>query len=330
MKTDNDNTHSQDLLGEAVDWVLRIEDDPALLTSETFENWLYRDPAHVKAFASASNTWSEAGQIRLPAAITEKAPDTRTNSPQRRRIFTRPQIWAPASAGLAACAAALFFMLGVPEPVPAWQAEYSTRTAEIGNYTLDDGTMLYLDARSSASALIDESLRIVQLKTGRIFVDVERDENKPFSVTLDDMTFSALGTAYAVERLTDGWRLEVYEGHVRATGGPDALELHGNEAVASTPEGLVRYSIGDTLETELPDWTSERVVFNAIELQDAVKAFRRYSDDEISVEGEALKTFRISGLFRLTAPDAFVRTISQLTGADIVQDGEKTVLQERS
>lgn len=321
---------TRDIHRAAADWVLKIEDEPALLTSEVFERWLHADPAHSAAFARVSNTWRAAGELSPAPEMQGAGQPIPVVERLVRSAFWRPRLWAPLGAGLAACAVLVLVMTGRPVTEPVWSSQFRTETAQIQTYELADGTTLVLDARSSASAKFDADFRTVELAEGRLFVDVERDEDKPFRVALGDMEFSALGTSYAVERLDDGWRLEVYEGRVLANGLGEHIVLGEDEALSFSDGALSRSSVGQTLENQLPDWTSQRVVFDAVALEAAVDAFQRYSDEDIVVQGDALKAFRVSGVFRLTEPDAFIQTVSQLTGADIITDGSTTVLADRS
>ena len=331
VSIDNQNKDAtQDIHRAAADWVLKIEDEPALLTSEAFERWLHEDPAHSAAFARVSNTWRAAGELSPPPELETSELTLPLLERVQRSASWRPRLWAPLGGGLAACAVLLLVMTGRPVSEPVWSSQFRTETAQIQTYELADGTTLVLDARSRASAQFDADFRTVELAEGRLFVDVERDEDKPFRVALGDVVFSALGTSYAVERLDDGWRLEVYEGRVRANGLGELIVLGEDEALSFSNGALSRSSVGQTLETQLPDWTSQRVVFDAVALETAVDAFQRYSDEGIVVQGDALKAFRVSGVFRLTEPEAFIQTVSQLTGADIITDGSTTILSDRS
>ncbi|MFC6199410.1 FecR family protein [Ponticaulis profundi] len=318
---------SRTVLNEAADWVLRIEESPEILTTEAFEAWLYASAAHRSAFAMMSNTWGATAGVMA----SQKAPrsDQRARGFQFQSLMSRPAAWMSMAGVFMACAAALVFSADLGTEAVQWQAAYSTDTAEIKNVQLADGTELFLDARSTADAAFTEHSRVLTLQSGRLFVDVQRDESKPFVVELNDETeFTALGTAYAVERLNDGWRLEVYEGQVRVDGLSRPLVLTADEGAQFTSNQLARFDMKNTLVVEQPNWASERIVFDGETLEEALIAFARYSDDTISVDGARLKSFRISGTFKLTEPDAFVETVSQLTGARAIREGSKIRLRQ--
>tara|TARA_B100000678_G_scaffold290655_1_gene304160 strand:+ start:4735 stop:5727 length:993 start_codon:yes stop_codon:yes gene_type:complete len=318
----------QAALRDAVDWVLRIEEEPSLITSEDFERWLHAGPHHRKAFTQAANTWGEAGELPLGDLLRDEGMPVSESAPARHRSIRRPVLWGSMGAALSVCAAAVFvaaFLLPSTSS-PGWQANYQTQTAQIETYELVDGTSMSLDAQSVVFAHIDDEYRTLELAQGRLFVDVERDEDKPFRVVADDMTFTALGTSYSVERLSDGWQLEVYEGQVSADGPERNQSLTANQGLIVRDGQAELFDLAETLESEVPDWTSKRLVLNSVSVADAIKKFERYSVDEIVVDDESLKTFRVSGVFRLTEPDAFVKTVSQLTGSRVIHSDGRLIL----
>ena len=317
----------QAALRDAVDWVLRIEEEPSLITSEDFERWLHAGPHHRKAFTQAANTWGEAGALPLGDILRDEGPSVSESAPARRRSIRRSVLWGSMGAALSVCAAVFVAALLLPSTSsPGWQANYQTQTAQIETYELVDGTSLSLDAQSVVFAHIDDEYRTLELAQGRLFVDVARNEDKPFRVTAGDMSFTALGTSYSVERLTNGWQLEVFEGRVSADGPQGSQSLTANQGLSVRNGEAELFELADTLENEVPDWTSKRLVLNSVSVADAIKKFERYSVDEIVVDDESLKAFRVSGVFRLTEPDAFVKTVSQLTGSRVIHSDGRLIL----
>ena len=82
-----------------------------------------------------------------------------------------------------------------------------------------------------------------------------------------------------------------------------------------TPAGLTPFDLPETLETGQPNWTSGRVVFDGTTLIEALQVFDPYTDRPVEIVGEDLRTYEVSGVFRLTDIDAFLRSVEVLTGA---------------
>ena len=308
------NTIDADILDAAADWLLQIEEAPATLVSEAFERWLHADVRHIRAFNQLANDWGLAGQLAIPEARSAQS-ERRWNGGQS--VLGRLRApWAIGGIGaLAAAAIMIVVLVQTPTPPTSEPSLYSTGTGEISQFDLADGSTLFLDARSSVEVRLTETERAVALKTGRLFVDVDSDAERPFRVTSDSVSFTALGTAYAVERTDQGWRLEVHEGVVRIETSEASSDITAGFGAILSPPGLTQFELASTLEAGLPDWTSERIVFEAMALSEAVEAFERYSDKPITVRGAGLRNFEISGAFRLTDADSFVRSVEVLTGA---------------
>ena len=205
-------------LEDAAEWLLRIEDAPDVLTSEAFERWLHADPVHVTAFNALANEWGAAetlGLDQLAAVSRQVKPASQGMFGALLDTFRKP--WFAGGLGaLAAVGLALVLFLDPLAPAGAGSTVYETAKGEVSTFDLADGSLLILDSASSAKVTLDKAQRLVELAGGRVFVDVEPDRDRPFMVTSEGASFTALGTAYAVERADDGWRLEVYEGTVRA------------------------------------------------------------------------------------------------------------------
>lgn len=307
------------ILEDAADWLLRIEEAPETLTSESFERWLHADPRHVSAFNSMANEWRAAGDIPITTGAGAPREAVRSSHSGFGGLIDRLRTpWVAGGMGALAAAAiavALVFlpMTGAGTDVTA----YATGTGEISEYGLSDGSTLVLDAKSSVRVTLGKASRQVSLESGRIFVDVQPDAARPFRVGSDTVSFTALGTAYAVERRADSWRLEVYEGTVRLAT-PSVTEVYTAGAGALlSPAGLSNFDLPETLSAGQPNWTSERVVFDGVTLVEALKAFERYSDRQVEIVGDDLRSYKVSGVFRLTDIGAFLKSVEVLSGAQL-------------
>ena len=306
-------------LEDAAEWLLRIEDAPDVLTSEAFERWLHADPVHVTAFNALANEWGAAetlGLDQLAAVSRQVKPASQGMFGALLDTFRKP--WFAGGLGaLAAVGLALVLFLDPLAPAGAGSTVYETAKGEVSTFDLADGSLLILDSASSAKVTLDKAQRLVELAGGRVFVDVEPDRDRPFMVTSEGASFTALGTAYAVERADDGWRLEVYEGTVRAITPSAVEEFTAGTGAFFSEAGLTRFDLGETLLGDQPDWTSERVVFEGTTLADALKAFERYSDSQVDIADEDLRSYKVSGVFRLTDMGSFLKSVEILSGAQL-------------
>lgn len=318
---------NDEILEAAADWLLRIEEDVRVLTSEPFERWLHSDPRHVTAFNSIANEWGMAGLIPLPADARNASGQAKPSAWLSAILDRLRAPWVFGGVGALATMAVAFVIFLHPASGPASApVSYATDTGEVSEFALADGSRLFLDARSSVEVRLSETERDVTLRDGRLFVDVQPDARRPFRVESDAVSFIAVGTAYAVEHSGDSWRLEVYEGTVRLEAPAANGAFEAGKGAVLTPAGLAQFDLPDTLKAGLPDWTSEQVVFDQTALVDAAAEFARYTDKPVSIVGDELRKYQVSGVFRLTDLDSFLRSVEVLTGARATETAEGTVL----
>lgn len=317
------------ILEEAAGWLIRIEEAPETLTSAPFEHWLYADPRHVNAFTRMANECGAAAALVVETPTQKPYVRSQSHAGGLRRWAGKLRApWLAGGLGALAAAAVALVFLYVPMSAPAGEAIlYTTDIGEISRFDLADGSSLVLDTNSSARVSLTRTGREVSLERGRVFVDVKPDADRPFSVGEGEVSFTALGTSYAVERESDNWRLEVYEGTVRLKSLRESGVYGAGTGASFKPAGLTSFDLPQTLEPGQPNWTSGRVVFDATMLADAVQAFESYSDKHVTLIGGDLQTYEVSGVFRLTDMEAFLQSVVILTGARLSETGDEVELE---
>ena len=205
-----------DLLAEAVDWRLRIEaepDDEALRAA--LDAWLAASAAHARPTgcrAHDARCRRPAGRLRRSASQTPAAPAPGAPLPRSR---------------VAACIAFLFL-----PTAQLWLAsDYQTATAELRRITLDDGSVVSLDAASAIAVRYGAARREVALLSGRAFFEVVPAADRPFVVAVDDATVTVTGTAFDVRSSAQTTSVAVQSGTVEV-----ALD-HGRRRAATLTRG---------------------------------------------------------------------------------------------
>jgi transmembrane sensor len=72
-------------------------------------------------------------------------------------------------------------------------------------------------------------------------------------------------------------------------------------------------------------WTRRELVFEFTPLAEAAAEFNRYNERQLIVEGEALRAFKISAVFRSTDYGSLVRYLQNLPGVQI-RENEDTIV----
>jgi transmembrane sensor len=165
----------------------------------------------------------------------------------------------------------------------------------------------------------------------------------------------AVGTKFSVLREGDDVRVVVTEGTVRleTDGAPlhlaksesgaypfvpiSARDADGSDTAgsASLSAGTIAHASGEDLlvqtasipqAEDILSWRQGYLTFHETSLADAVEEFNRYNAHKIAVSGKNAASIRISGTFRPTNYQAFVRLLEDGFSIRAASDGDTTIL----
>lgn len=279
------------LTREALAWLVKLHSgDETAQDWEQFQDWKATSEAHRRAAAQAEQLWERLG----PALVRPKA-----------RGRTIPLLLA-AAIGLGAAA----FAAGLFGPPASYFADYRTGTGEIRSVTLRDGSQVDLDSGTSFD--VDVSHRTVTLHAGQIYVSVQSDPLRPFTVVAAEGSVRALGTAFAVRRDADRATVVVTEHAVRVTLGEEgssrSAEVVAGQALSySDAQGLGRPHPADV--AALTAWRRGELQFDGWTLGDVVAEIDRYRRGRIVILDDAVRRLPVTGSFDTADTDAFLESI---------------------
>ncbi|HZX86953.1 MAG TPA: FecR domain-containing protein, partial [Reyranella sp.] len=204
------------LRAEAVDWLMRLQASPGdAAVRAGLDAWLAACASHRQAWQSVERVWRVSGGLPAmdgpPSGNVVELPRSR----QTRRVL------GIAVAALAACLALYF----APALKLRLQADHMTSVAELSDVTLEDGSVVHLDAGSAIAIRYGAARREVVLLAGRAFFDVVAAKDRPFVVVADDVTVTVTGTAFDVLSVGDGVTVAVQSGAVEV--GQDGGRIAG-------------------------------------------------------------------------------------------------------
>ncbi|HEY0685586.1 MAG TPA: FecR domain-containing protein [Steroidobacter sp.] len=335
----------------AAEWLARRDSGTwSEIDQAELSAWLAASTAHMVEFLRLEAAWEEANRLKAmgtgvqPGKIPDlqqwraspffkHAPraaasahltttDVASTSPAPLRLQTRRLL--PYS-----FAASLLLALFVLAWHQGWfdQGRYSTPVGGIATLPMVDGSKITLSSNSQVRIAMTPEQRRVQLDTGEAFFEVARDRSRPFVVDAGDRRIVAVGTKFSVRKDQDDVRVIVTEGTVRiereAT--KDILMTAGTLARARTEAIIVQQKPAPELEEAL-SWRFGYVVFHETPLVEAVAEFNRYNRRRIIIEDPALASIPVSGNFRATNFDAFVRLLRDGFAIHAREHGDEVVL----
>jgi transmembrane sensor len=188
--------------------------------------------------------------------------------------------------------------------------EYKTPVGGLASVPVADGSRVTLNTDSAIRVSITNTERRVELDQGEAYFEVARDLARPFVVTAGNKRVVAVGTKFSVRRLGEDVRVAVTEGKVRIEDQRQPLSLLAAGSIANTREEsiLVQRESPTDVEESL-SWRSGYLILHENTLREAVAEFNRYNSRKIVIEDSAVGDIRLSGKFRTTEYEAFVRLL---------------------
>ena len=309
--------HDEAIEAMAAAWLAQRDDGLTAEEAADFARWQQADPRHAAAVARLERTWTTLQHLRefRPESRVHPNPDLLAGARPPARVIPFP---AAALAGLAAAVAIGAFFLwsrppaAEPAAAPAMQT-YATTAGGYQRLTLDDGSVLELNADSLARVDYTPAVRRVHLVRGEGHFTVAKNPQRPFLVVAGAVAVRAVGTAFNVR--LDGTAVEVLvtEGRVRVEGpaAGEAPELGaGQRVVMSTQAGAtpVETLPAEALQAALA-WQGPWLRFVDTPLAEVVARFNRHNRLQIELADSSLAGLPVDGNFRAENVEAFVRLL---------------------
>lgn len=318
---------------DAAEWVARLQNRPNDLgLRRDFDSWLKADPANKDAYASASDAWARLGALSdEPEILAARARLKAELAADQKRRHARPQMrWAAAVAALVTAGGfgtALWLATApsdhAPAVAPAQTAQivYRTGVGEQKVITLADGSVATLSTDSVLRVTEMGARRALTLDRGEAFFQVAKNPQRPFVVTADGRTVTALGTAFNVRIDPGKWSVSLLEGKIRVA------DPAAHNSVDLLPGSRLEQQAGSTWAVAAADvaaltsWRDGSVTFDNQPLAEIVGELNRYSVRKIRIDSPRVAATPMSGRFKTGDVSGFVDALSAY-GAAKVKTGQ--------
>lgn len=299
------NQNSDTPLEQALNWLILLEDADAACQAR-FNEWLAASPANAEAFERAQQCWQS------PALMSAAARLEQCRHPAPKRT------WRVGRA--LAIAASLLLVVGITlhsDLLLRLRADHITAVGQHQSLDLADGSHVLLNTGSAFSSQIDASQRVTQLLRGEAYFDVAKDSSRPFQVAAGPVLISVRGTAFSVRYLDDTAEVSVERGEieVHARDNDTRIYLASGDSIRVGPDGVGK-RIHGTTANQLA-WVQGRLVFDDRPLHEVLDELRRYYPGWIINRNAELDDLRITGNYRLSEPVDIMRSLAQVTSAQL-------------
>lgn len=291
---------------EAAYWYVRCVDERAMLRSDRrlFIAWLKRSPENIAEILRIAEVDGHFAGQRLLDRVDELQESnvieadfgggafqydyqpSDTVSDKVKRKGKSSSRWGVAAA-LALIAATLLFGFVAFYRAPDGVVE--TVAAQWQRVALDDGSTVYLDARTRLKVEFTPERRLVHLYHGWAVFDVAKDSRRPFTVSTDPVEVTAIGTRFGVA-IDNGVTTTVQEGTVEvATRGKkdgSAVRLHEGQELHVPLAGMLVLSTGDVVPVDAEEkllWVTGSVSLRNTTIGEIVRHFNRRQDIQVDI-----------------------------------------------
>jgi transmembrane sensor len=310
---------------EAAAWLARLHaQDRDSADEAAFHAWLNASPEHVAAFEAVDRMWSDVGGLNnLPR---DRFSDLRgTVARQRQPTRTSRRALLAAVGLLAVSGGSALFWRSASAKV------YETEVGEQKHVALDDGSQLFLDARTRIAVSFSDTARLVDMQYGRANFRVVPDLKRPFIVEAAEKKIVATRCNFDVRCDEDG-QVQVVLIHGEADVKPaSAPQARGERLTAG--ERLVASNEIETRDkpdmTRVLAWQSGYQMFDNQDLAQAAEEMNRYSTAKLAVD-PSVADLKVSGLYRVGDNGAFAQSLAKLLPITVRQIGDTWVLTAES
>ncbi|WP_114953087.1 FecR family protein [Sphingosinicella terrae] len=304
--------------GQAAAWAVRSAERE--LTGEEqrqLDAWLAQSHRHLGAFVRAQALWLDVDRV----AALDAAPRPEPVADEAPRRWSRYAMAASLAVAL----------IGGGLAYDRLPGRVATERAEVREIALEDGSRLFLNGGATVQVRYGEDQRRIVVRDGEALFDVAHDSARPFVVTAQGVTVTAIGTRFAVERRHGEVEVTVEEGVVAVdeAGGERRL-IRANEQFVMASTGARRATLEASEVGRRLAWQRGLLVFDGQSLGRAAAEVNRYSDVAVTIDDPTLARAEFVGVFRIGDGEAFARGAAQAFNGQVVVREDGLHLMRRS
>ena len=293
---------------------------------EQFRVWLAADPTREQEFQWLSTLYSvaeEAGdKINVDAELALNHTAEKIGNGHKAPV-RKIGYWIAAASVLAILT--MFFLVRMPSDRGGTTILASDAVEQ---HVLPDGTKAWLRKGSSIAYAnnFDGNIRRVTVN-GLVYLDVVRDEKRPFEVEMSQSKVKVLGTSFELLSSPDTNAVSVTEGLVKLAGLLDSTDYillkEGEGAGYSEDHGIASIVPVDIATIE---WITQRLEFNNTALTRCVERLNKYYGSDIRVSSPGLGKCELTAVFTDQSLDEVLAELELVMGLKVQRDADTIYL----
>ena len=318
-----------------VRWVKNYDKE----TDEFWQQWIRDHPDKLETVLTARQIIQSTGYKQKYKLSSGEKKDILEHIRQKKStpviLGSKPKnrftlIRAAAAAIIILAATFSYYHLSRTEQPTQNEIAYTLKSNPAGRkatFKLDDGTLVKLNAESALRypEHFTDSNRLVYLE-GEAFFEVERDENRPFSVVTGNITTRVLGTSFYVKNDLQDKDIQV----ALVSGKVSVLDQNGN-AIMLEPDEMVTYADNNIAKGTFDrdrvfGWVDNRLTFYKAGSDEVVKRLEKWYGVKFMMERQQMFEGSFSGVFENESLENVLKGIRYGSGFDFTYEiNEKQV-----
>jgi transmembrane sensor len=341
---DKEKNHQECIHDEALEWLVELDLDLTKERETQLQEWMAQSEMHKSIFLEQVQLWDN---LNVLSELSKILPYEHFS--QKKNVS-----YLIAASVVFAMFIGVFTFEYYDHNTPSLHAvevedtfftTHSTLKGEIETFKLPDGSLLTLNTDSFISLKFDSRYRNINLKRGELNIDVFKDSKRPMNIIVENKVIQAVGTAFNVQYFNkDIIRLIVTEGKVvltnkanldqaqinRKTTKNDTVYLVAGQKVAldsaDSTNDIRNNIIEFNQETGHPtSWMQGYISFSGETLQEVVKQINRYTQVQIVLNDERIKSIEVVGRFEVGELDFFLNGLTENFNIKVDKDEITTI-----
>ncbi len=206
--------------------------------------------------------------------------------------------------------------------------EVKTAAGEQKHLVLPDGSEIWLNENTTFSypEKFADNSRKVKL-SGEAFFDIQRDEQKPFSIESDHAVTTVLGTSFLVNdnELSEEAKLIVKTGKVSFKSKSSGKELIVKAGESAHLEQSGNMAYDEVYQINGLAWRDKKLVFNDLTISEIVPVFEKYFGLTLQIEDTQLLNCHFTGEFENPKPEEVLNILCRTLQVEWNKSSDKTI-----
>ncbi|AQS40110.1 FecR family protein [Shewanella psychrophila] len=318
----------EDIQDQASRWVSRIDRGLSEAEIEALSKWISESNAHREALFYMASYWDDLSVLNELSMLF----------PLKKSVSNGKAKWQYLAV---AASFLLLFLFGgrwvLNTQFIQWESgdkqeyvqKFVTSIGKQTTFSLPDGSTVQLNTNSAIKVNYSSSYRQLTLIRGEAKFDVAKDRSRPFTVTVGEQSFTALGTIFNVQKNNDlDMELVVSHGRVLVTIAGQSIEKITESIKDTSKQALAGLLVStgekvviientckeveklplEQLQRDLA-WQQGMLIFEGEPLSTALTEVSRYSSIKFDIVDPALSELKVAGYFKAGDIDGLLASL---------------------